>query len=286
MREVPAVKQWFGRTKRRIGYYEVRSRLREPRFRRCLRPTDVFLVGHPKSGNTWLAYMLALLTHGDGAHEVSLYSVGDFVPFVHGNDYAIEQYEHLSDPRVFRNEYPLHRRLYPRILYILRDPRSVLVSFWHMYRVMFDDDGMTLSSFVDQYLRHRGIFSYWNKHLVRWDRQVRQALSEVQNGRRIHLVRYEDLVSNRRGTLEGVARFIDLPTGDTRFARAVERGSFEAMRETEDRFGAEAYTGRARGTGRFVRKGEVEGWRREMDEAISERLQQEFGPVMAEAGYL
>ncbi|MFQ5530433.1 MAG: sulfotransferase domain-containing protein, partial [Gemmatimonadota bacterium] len=139
VREEAAIKRWFGRTKRRLGYYEVRNRLREPGFRRCLRPTDVFLVGHPKSGNTWLAYMLAVLLSGERDHEVNLYNVGDFVPFVHGRDHEISKWEHLRNPRVFRNEYPLHRRLYPRILYIVRDPRSVLVSFWHMYRVMFDD---------------------------------------------------------------------------------------------------------------------------------------------------
>ena len=30
-------------------------------FRGAVRKSDVFLVGHPKSGNTWLAFMLAVL---------------------------------------------------------------------------------------------------------------------------------------------------------------------------------------------------------------------------------
>ncbi len=243
-------------------------------------------MGHPKSGNTWLAYMLALLLLEDRDPDVNLLNVGEFVPFVHGRDHEIAKHDHLPDPRVFRNEYPLHQELYPRIVYIVRDPRSVLVSFWHMYRVMFADEETSLPAFVDQYMSSSGCFTYWNKHLVRWDRQVRAARTEAQQGERLHLVRYEDLVRDRREVLEGVVRFLDLPIDENRLVRAVERGSFEAMREVEDRFGAEAYAGRARGSGRFVRKGEIDSWKQEIDEATSARIREEFGPVMDQAGYV
>lgn len=243
-------------------------------------------MGHPKSGNTWLAYMLALLLLEDRDREVNLLNVGEFVPFVHGRDHEIAKYDHLPDPRVFRNEYPLHQGLYPRIVYIVRDPRSVLVSFWHMYRVMFADEETSLPAFVDQYMSGSGCFTYWNKHLVRWDRQVRPAIAEARETERLHLVRYEDLVRDRREVLEGVVRFLDLPAEESQIIRAVELGSFEAMRDVEDRFGSEAYEGRARGSGRFVRSGEVDSWKREIDQATLARIQQALGRAMHEAGYV
>ena len=293
---VPAFKRWFGRGKRRIGYYRLRdglrNRLREPRFLRSLRPTDVFLVGHPKSGNTWLAYMLAVFLSDDRHDEVNLYNVGDLVPFVHGHDHAIAAYGHLQDPRVFRNEYPRYPRRYPGTLYLVRDPRAVLVSFWHMFATMFDNRDMTLSRFVDGYLSGTAPFDSWHRHLGRWDRQVGAALRRVERGERICVVRYEDLAHDREAALRRVAEFVeDLPAAsspgfDARLSLAAARGSFEAMHEVEGRHGAEAYAGRARGEGRFIRRGKTEGWKDEMDPADAARIEAAFGPVMERAGYL
>ncbi len=326
-RPVPAFKRWFGRGKRQAGYYRLRdglrNRLREPEFRRALRPTDVFLVGHPKSGNTWLAYMLAVLLSDDRRGDVNLYNVGDYVPFVHGRDHAITTYGHLPDPRVFRNEYPRHPRRYPGTVYLVRDPRAVLVSFRHMFATMFDDRDMTLSRFVDGYLSGGAPFDAWHRHLMRWDRQVAAALRRAEGGERVCVVRYEDIVADRGAALRRVAEFIgavpaggvpaedlavdDLAVGhlavgqaaarqaaagdvaaetSARLSRAVARGSFEAMRDLEGRYGAEAYAGRARGEGRFVRRGEAEGWRDELDPADAARIEAAFGPVMERAGYL
>ncbi len=296
-RSVPAFKRWFGRGKRRIGYYRLRdglrNRLREPRFLRSLRPTDVFLVGHPKSGNTWLAYMLAVFLSDDRDDEVNLYNVGDYVPFVHGHDHAIAAYGHLPDPRVFRNEYPRYARRYPGTVYLVRDPRAVLVSFWHMFATMFDDRDTTLARFIDGYLSGAAPFDAWHRHLARWDRQVGAALRRAERGERVWIVRYEDLVADRETALRGVAGFIgavpagDVPAGTSaRLSRAVARGSFEAMRNLEGRHGAEAYAGRARGEGRFIRRGRADGWKDEMDPADAARIEAAFGPAMERAGYL
>ena len=95
----------FRRLKRRSGYYEARRQRRRAPFERALRPTDALLVGHPKSGNTWLAYMLAILLFPDREEDITLASVGDFVPFVHGHDHRIARYGHLADPRVLPGIY-------------------------------------------------------------------------------------------------------------------------------------------------------------------------------------
>ena len=299
-RPVPAVKRWFGRGKRRLGYYRlrdaVRNRLREPRFVRSLRPTDAFLVGHPKSGNTWLAYMLAVLLSDDRDGTVNLYNVGDYVPFVHGRDETISAHDHLPDPRVFRNEYPRYPRRYPRTVYLVRDPRAVLVSFRHMYVTMFDDRDMTLSRFVDGYLTGAAPFDAWHRHLERWDRQVAAALRRAEEGDDILISRYEDFVENREAALRRVVEFIaaspeeSVPAGtpmrdEGRLAHAVARGSFEAMRAVEERHGAEAYVSRARGRGRFIRRGRTDGWRDEMDARVAARIEAAFGRVMERVGY-
>jgi hypothetical protein len=246
----------------------------------------VFLVGHPKSGNTWLAYMLAIALFRDHAENVTLMNVRKYVPYIHGNDHHIAKYRHLPDPRIFRNEYPNYRDLYPKILYLVRDPRAVLPSLWHMYQVIFDDTRLTLESFLSQYMTMSGCFTVWNRDLIRWDRQVLEALTEAEHDSRIVIVRYEDLVYNRRAALKRLMTFLDVTRHGEDLDHAVERGSFEAMQELEDLHGAEAYRGRAVGKGRFVRVGKVDSWRREVDPALVSRIEQEFAPVMKLAGYL
>jgi Sulfotransferase domain len=269
--------------KKRLGYYEARRNYLRAPFRRALRPDDAFLVGHPKSGNTWLAYMVAILIQGEAHERVTLKNVAEFVPFVHGRDDKIRRYAGLPDPRLFRNENPQYPELYPRTIYLIRDPRAVLVSFWHMYQVMFDDQALSLEGFIDQYMSMTGIFETWNSKLTRWDRQVADYLGRSRADDRILSVRYEDMIGHRRTCLERVAGFLSLR--DDGIEIADQRGSFDSMRQVEDKFGAEAYEGKARGDGKFVRVGKIDSWREEMPPAVASRIENEFGPVMEQAGY-
>lgn len=279
-------KLWFKRWKRRLGYYEARRRVWRRWFRRSLRPADAFLVGHPKSGNTWLAYMLAIALFRDHGQDVTLMNVRKYVPYVHGNDHQIAKYRRLPDPRIFRNEYPNYRDLYPRIIYLMRDPRAVLPSLWHMYQVIFNDSTMSLESFLSQYMDMSGCFTVWNRDLIRWDRQVRQAVTEASHDQRITLVKYEDLIEDRRAVLSGLLSFLGVARTEEDLDHAVTRGDFDAMQRLEEEHGAEAYRGRAAGKGRFVRLGEMDSWRREVSPALVEEIEREFAPVMKLAGYL
>ncbi|MDX1578557.1 MAG: sulfotransferase domain-containing protein [Gemmatimonadota bacterium] len=275
----------FRRLKRSLGYYDARRRLLREPFRRALRSTDAFLVGHPKSGNTWLGYMLAVLLFRDEQSQVTLANVGDYVPFVHGRDDRIRRYGHLPDPRVFRNEDPQYPGLYPRTIYLVRDPRAALVSLWRMYQTMFDRSDLAFADFLDDYARGDGIFSWWNSKLVRWDRQVAEGLERAGSDSAFRLVRYEDMVEDRERSVRELAAFLEAGASEGDVERAVARGGFSAMQADEERHGAEAYAGRARGEGRFVRRGRVAGWREEIDDASAARIVDLMGDVMGRAGY-
>jgi hypothetical protein len=264
----------------------IRQRRHKRLFEQHVRPTDVFLVGHPKSGNTWLAYMLAILLAKDRQQHVTLANIKDFVPFVHGKDVQIMEYPALSDPRIFRDEYPIHSDLYPKTIYLLRDPRAVLISLYHMYRIECNDPTVPLDVFLDDYLSWRGCFQRWNRGLIRWDRQVQAWTRRAEHDRRVLIVRYEDMVENRRRILEHVVAFAGIPSTEEDVARAVERGSFEAMRRAEEEHGVEAYPGEMAKRGRFIRRGETAGWKQELDDALVRRIENEFARVMTTTGYL
>ncbi len=256
-----------------------------PVFRYHLRPTDVFLVGHPKSGNTWLAYMLAIALQKDGLPQVTLANIGEHVPVFHGIDGRIRKFSYLPEPRIFRNEIPLYPDLYPKTIYLLRDPRAVLASLYHMYCVIFDDWETPLLQFVKEYIS-QGCIKRWEPNQVRWDVQVLNWLKRAEQDKHIIVVRYEDIVYNRAGVLRKVMRFARLAYTEENMALAVTKGAFEAMRKDEEEHGAESYPGQIGKRGRFVRKGKVSGWKEELDQSLAKLIESEFAPAMRAAGYL
>jgi len=266
--------------------------VKELLFRIYLRPTDVFLVGHPKSGNTWLAYMLGIILRGgDPRAQITVANIGDFIPGIHGDDLAILKHRALPDPRVFRNEFPTYPHLYPRTIYMVRDPRSVLVSYYHHYRVTTGDSEMTLEAFVAKYLADGPIVT-WEPGLARWDAQVAEWTNRAREAS-VMLVTYEALHEDRHAVLERVTRFCGIPSPGDAIAAAVERGSFEAMRSEEAQWGAQAYLldgGQGYreapgGTGWFFRQGRRDGWKNELSVNTRMAIEREFGPAMEALGY-
>ncbi len=250
---------------------------------RLIRPTDTFLVGHPKSGNTWLAYMLTVLATNDRQGRVTLANLGDFAPAVHWTSRRLRHHHRLPDPRIFRDEWPRFPDLHPRTVYLVRDPRATLVSLFHMYRAVFDYPASP-KEFVAEYLEHGRIARY-EPRLERWDRHVMRWFRRRRNGDRVHIVRYENLVRARRATLAAAAKFIGIPSEPERLDFAVSRGGFDAMRDLEKKHGVESYPGEIGRRNRFVRRGQIDGWRDELDSTLARRITREFEPVMQLAGY-
>jgi len=263
-------------------FYE---RLRERiLFKKWLRPTDVFLVGHPKSGNTLMAYMFAIVAFEDFENKINLANIDKYVPGIHAEDIAIGRHPKLSEPRIFRNEVPIYQELYPKTIYLLRDPRSVLVSYYHMYCTIFNDTKTTLESFVEEYLRNGNIQRY-EPQIERWDRQVLAWANRAEHDDRVLIVKYEDLVKKKPEVLKQTLAFAGIHCTNELFDHALQRSSFEAMRKTEEEFGEENYPGEMAKRGRFIRKGKTEGWNEELSRDSVMAIQSEFSEAMKRVGY-
>ncbi len=247
------------------------------------RPDDVMFVGHPKSGNTWMAYMLAVLHNREAPEAVLTSTVGRYVPVVHARDFSIRDYPDLAAPRIFRNEGPTYPDVYPRTLYIVRDPRAALVSYYHHCKHDTGETDWSLDDFVEEMLEY-GCIRRLEPFLQRWDRQVIDWNQRKQR-QRVHVVRYEDLKSDCPAQLRAVARVCGLPGDDALIELAVQKGSFGEMRKQEVEHSAEAFPGEKGAKGFFMRKGEVEGWRDELSGRPLKRIEDEFAEAMSMMGY-
>ncbi len=253
-------------------------------FQTHLKPNDVFLVGHPKSGNTWLAYMLAIMLYRDVDHKINLANLGQFVPYIHGQDSSIERYADLMVPRIFRNEWPRYPSLYPKTIYLIRDPRAVLVSYYHHYCTVMADQQMTWPSFVEAYLAD-GAIKHFEPALMRWDKQVLQWLERSKH-QAVQIIKYENLINDRQRELELLADFIGISADQKEMAFAVARGDFKAMQVNEEKYGAESYPAEIGKRGRFIRRGKATGWKEEMPEHLAAQIEGQFADVLRRVGYL
>lgn len=247
-------------------------------FKNQLRPTDVFLVGHPKSGNTWLTLMLSVLIENNFDQKVNLNNIGQFVPSFHHRDNAIENFAHFPDPRLFRNENPLYPDLYPRTVYIVRDPRAAYVSYYHHCVHDTGDTDWKMEDFIAEMLAN-GCIRKLEPDLVRWDRHVAGWLERAKR-QPVIFVKYEELKQDRCKVLKKVADFIGLQCSDEEINQAVERGDFKRMRKEEMTYGAAPYSGTKGEGGFFVRKGKIDGWKEELSAPLVDKIKVEFAEVM------
>jgi hypothetical protein len=279
-----STRRWISTQHRRIST-ERRRREGQRIFQRHLRPTDVFLVGHPKSGNTWLSYMLGIAMRKNfRTKQITLANVQEFFPAIHARDRAIAAYSHLSSPRIFRNESPVYGEFYPKTIYIVRDPRSVLVSYYHHALHDLGEYEWTLEAYIEEMLTY-GCIRRLEPELVRWDKHVSYWLERSKH-QPVKFVKYEEMKRDRRQVLEDVIKFIGFARDDEDIALAVEQSSFESMRKNEETYGAEPYSGTKGERGYFVRNGKVDGWKKELTPDLSALIAREFSAAMRMVGYV
>ena len=243
-------------------------------FNATIRPTDVFLCTYPKSGTTWLGYLIAQALKQDPDEQIDLKSMYTRVPDVnllYTKRGSLEQYSQLPDPRIFLCHATFNERL-PRVVYVIRDPRDALVSYWHYQRFLHKGYDRSLADFI-------AADDHWP---CEWDQHVASWLLP-QRHPNFMLVRYEQLHQDAARILRDVLKFAGKTCSEESIQAAVASSRFDRMRATEEAHGVIGKEGDS--DARFVRKGRAGGWRQEMDETALAILEEKFGDVMRRVGH-
>lgn len=232
---------------------------------------DAFLASYPKSGNTWVKFMLAQLV---GGHPVDFDSVERVIPDAGGQRDAPRVLPHGG--RLIKTHEPYRpslARYYKRVVYIARDGRDVAVSYYFsMLRTgLFEGE---FPEFLDRFLEGSvGGFGAWHEHVRSW-----------LEGRGDTLVlRYEDLLEDPAAGLEKAARHLGVTASAEDIAETVRENAAEKMRSKESgtRIGRE----RVRTDINFVRSASSGGWTEHFSDADVERFAEVAGDALRSCGY-
>ena len=263
-----------------------RTRLRQLRFRsklvrrpvviyrhRGLKQKDVFLATYPRSGTTWMRFLLYEAISGNPAE---FGSVAEGIPYIgkhemaprliHGGSRLIQTHEKLCDSN-------------RDVIYMVRDPRNVVVSQFHHY-VRRKDNVIpnNFDAFFDGWLSGKFVpFGRWDEHVEFWLEAPRR------KGGRIQVIRYEDLRREPIRTLRTALAFLGYSLSDETLAAIVENNTMQRMQEKEDKHFAKWRA--SSGDRRFIRSGTVGNWKESLSEAQESRLVDNFRATLRRVGY-
>ena len=240
---------------------------------RTVTPADALLVSYPKSGNTWLKFMLAHALTGVAATfdatEDAIGTVGgrtDVPALLPGGGRILKSLEAFSTG--VRAPGP--------VVYVVRDGRDVAVSYYQQLVRKGLNPG-AFSSYLPRFVAGEvDGYGPWGAHVTSWlDRRVTRE-------RRLLTIRYEDLLEDPLGGLQQTLEFLGATVDAEVVEAAVEANRFEQMRrrETDSAFHAK------QGDKFFVRRGIAGEWRETFSEADTALFDRAFGAVLDRLGYM
>jgi hypothetical protein len=240
-------------------------------------PDDIFLVSYPRSGNTWVRFLLANLMYPN--QEVGFTDIGRLVA-----DPARASRKFLNSlprPRILKSHHPFDRR-YGKVIYIVRDPRDVVVSeYYFALKKKRIDPGLPLDTFVTRQFLAGKSSSYgsWWESAASW-------ISARRGDPSFLLVRYEDMLHQTLHELSRVAEFLSIHTDAQRLKTAVDRSCFDRMRQIE-REQADQWEGTkdTRKDIPFVRAGKVGAWKNALSQVSVAAIEEIWSPLLASLGY-
>jgi len=244
----------------------------------AVRPDDTFIVSYPRSGNTWTRFLIANLLHPD--EPATFANIERLVP-----DTEAQSSRHLKripGPRFIKShEYFDHR--YPRVLYIVRDPRDVALSYYDFQRKYQQlEDNYPLEQYVSDFVNGRLISADWGT----WAENVASWIATRRNRKNFLLLRYEDMVSDTAGELVRIADFLGLRASPRELDQVIERSSAERMRELEKQQSDQwVSTKNKRKDIPFVRTALAGGWKTKLPAASVAEIESAWGPLMRFLNY-
>lgn len=259
----PVLEQGLGRAGVRLVY--ARGRVA------TILDDDRLIVSYPRSGNTWLSFLLTNLTHPE---EPTTFLNLDFrCPDIYqqSDRYLLG----LPRPRLMKSHEPFDGR-YRRVVYLVRDPRDVAVSYYRfLAKERMIDRAMPMSDFIDGF-----VTGVWDADRGAWGEHVGSWLGARGSDDVMLVVRYEDLHREPEQQLARVASFLEIPNSRELCVRAVSLATPERMRELEA-----TQLKDTRSEIPFVGPAEVGRGRVELEPGDQSRIVQRWRDTMEDLGY-
>lgn len=238
------------------------------RWKRNMAQNDTLLASYPRSGSTWLRFLLFECVTGQPANFSSVDTYGSWKGpgVLPGGGRLISTHERYCD-------------IDRKVIYLARDPRSIIMSEYRLRQRQGTADG-DFDAFVPLFVKGKaGPFGSWNSHVEFW-------MSSPPSRRgHLHLVRYEDLRASPEECLAEIVVFLGMPVDDALITRAVDNNTLDRMRSKEDQAPPQRFKRARSREVRFVNQGLTQGWKTDLNPHQVGLIEQYTGPTLTRLGY-
>ena len=243
----------------------------------------MYVVGYPKSGNTWLCFLLAYCLNAEyddldapGIHPTDEYQrsyvKGGFDRISYQDKIGKILKTHLQDLEPALPQYP--------VVYLVRDGRDVMISYYFFKTTYFNPRNLSLAKRlifqVRRLLNNKSKFQDFSSFLHQYTDEWIAHISAWLDKKPTAIVRYEDLKSNPQDTLQQLFSSLDVEVSEETIQQALDVFDFKQLSKRKE--GEEDRKS-------FFRKGIVGDWKNHFSPQDREFFQQKAGKLMKQLGY-
>ncbi|XP_041857659.1 cytosolic sulfotransferase 3-like [Melanotaenia boesemani] len=249
------------------------------------RPDDILIVAYPKAGITWVSFILDLLYFGQSSPErQTSIPIYERVPFLEMAIPSVVSGTELADklptsPRLIKTHLPV--QFVPksfwehncRIVYIARNAKDNMVSFYHFDRMnLMEPEPGEWSSFFQRFLEGKMLYGSWYDHVNGW-------WKKKKTYSKLHYVLYEDMIEDTGREVEKLCSFLGLsPSAEEK--RAITcRVQFDNMKKNK-MTNYSTVPVMDFEVSPFMRKGKVGDWKNHFTVAQSEVFDEDYKKKM------
>ena len=163
-------------------------------------------------------------------------------------------------------------------IYIIRNPLDVAISYAHHLGQSIDAaiELMNLKN-AETAINNKqvnALYGSWSQHVLSWTRKPHRA---------IYVMRYEDVLGDPKKTFGALAWHLLFKPSEQELAEAIDRSSFEKLKEQEEKAG---FRERPEKAERFFRDGRAGQWKEVLTSAQVARIVEVHKEQMERFGYL
>ncbi len=270
----------------------------------------IWLTSYPKSGNTWVRFLLANLLQDK---PKTLAEVEQRIPDIH---MCLSGKNGSSMETIFQQDSALvksHFSLSPEMplfentmgfIYIVRHPLDMIVSnlnyvFLLAYgqlteKLSQEQVALFVSEYIDKFIHLKGDERWIELGMGTLERHVESWLENPYGFRNI-VIKYEDLLVNTGREVRRICTFLDIDVSDERIQGAITNSSFSEIKKVEERtieckepgmFYQPNYEAAHNSGIRFMNQGKTGEGKKRLSADQIERARKAFLPLMERFGYL
>ncbi|KYN08201.1 Sulfotransferase 1C4 [Cyphomyrmex costatus] len=252
-----------------------------------IRPDDTWIITHPRSGTTITRELVWLVANNMNFDEARRKYLLERVPFIeyraiyddhlvtkdvpgriNTDKNSLDFVQNQPSPRFITSHLPFN--LLPtvvnstcKIIYVARNPRDVVVSWYHFHKEMprYSYPG-TFEQFCDNFMNNHTIWSpYWEHVKEAWMMRHRENMM---------FFFYEDLIKDLPSNIKKVITFFDKTYSNEQITKLVEHLNIENFRKNP--MVNQPISDIVIKSNAFIRQGTTGGWKQMFTPEIEEKF--------------